>query len=78
MDKIAEQALTFINRNPSFTHSVNYINQIFSEKSITVTFSHIKALVAKYDHAIQYVKDNPGSKCEQNIKSLGYLQSYSQ
>ena len=36
-----------------------------------VTFSNIKAKVAKFDDAVKYVKANPGLSFEQNIIGLG-------
>ena len=66
---MAEQTLTLIAHNPSFTHFVYYINQIpghrmqLSKESIIVTFCHIhvKAYVAKFDIDVKKVNVNPGS-----------------
>ena len=42
---------------------------IISKVSIIVTFSHIKAEVAKFDLAVKYVNINTGLSFEQNITS---------
>ena len=74
---MSEQTLTLITHYPSFNHLVYIIkpnsrsqDAIISKVSIIVTFSHIKAEVAKFDLAVKYVKINTALSFEQNIISL--------
>ena len=71
---MTEQTLTLITHNPSFSLHNEPISRsqdaIISKVSIIVTFSHIKAQVAKFDLAVKYVKINTGLSFEQNIMSL--------
>ena len=75
---MTEQTLTLITHNPSFNHLV-YIktnsraqDAIISKVSIIVTFSHIKAEVAKFDLDVKYVKINTGLSFEQNVMSMNF------
>ena len=66
--------LTLITRTPSFTHLVCHINQLpghrlqqFRKESIIITFSHLKAKVAKFELVVTRVSVNHGSSFEQII-----------